>query len=369
MKTNEEITLYEPENYRKNYKAYLVGLLSTNYKTYENKGDAEKEYNKLVSELGSNGKMIKNKSERSYKLYIDPDGKENTDFYSALSNFLNASRISRKNNKILSFEANEAPYGMITVYYKDKYGNKQHFTVHSDQFGFSAVPCIYFRKNYPLSRYLEMQKNKSDKDPDAIAEFLANYVYTTRTIGGSFLWPESWYKLYNMNRGNGRIYKSDNKDNNKVNNIGYIEDRVDLTLLEIKHYFEYRDLDDKKNFKYSGDILFSRYKIPDAQTWFGFFDSFEDYVDFFLFNDFVDKDKQTKEYTPINILTGEPFEKDYLNYEKDVLKVLEEDKLKAMLDLVMDKVKTRSEDMEKLIAKYDQTNDTKGEKHENILHE
>ena len=40
-----------------------------------------------------------------------------------------------------------------------------------------------------------------------------------------------------------------------------------------------------------------------------------------------------------------------------------------MLDLVMRKVKTRSEDMEKLIAKYNQTNDTKGEKHENILYE
>ena len=371
MKTNEEITLYEPENYRKNYKAYLVGLLSTNYKTYENKGEAEKEYNKLVSELGSNGKMIKNKSERSYKLYIDPDGKENTDFYSALSNFLNASRISRKNNKILSFVANEAPYGMITVYYKDKYGNKQHFTVHSDQFGFSAVPCIYFRKNYPLSRYLEMQKNKLDRQKNksegqkAVAEFLANYVYTTRTIGGSFLWPESWYKGYNMSRGNGREIK----DKIIKGNVGYIEDRVDLTLLEIKHYFEYRELDDKKNFKYSGDILFSRYKIPDAQTWFGFFDSFEDYVDFFLFNGFVDKDEQTNEYTPINILTGKPFEKDYLNYEKDVLKVLEEDKLKAMLERVRDMVKIRSEDMEKLIAKYDQTNDIKGEKHENILHE
>lgn len=123
--------------------------------------------------------------------------------------------------------------------------------------------------------------------------------------------------------------------------------------------------------KYSGDILFSRYKFLDTQTWFGFFDSFEDYVDFFLFNGFVKEINKNgkKEYMPINILTGDPFEKDYLNYEKDVLKVLEEDKLKAMLDLVMRKVKTRSEDMEKLIAKYDQTNDTKGEKHENILHE
>ena len=40
-----------------------------------------------------------------------------------------------------------------------------------------------------------------------------------------------------------------------------------------------------------------------------------------------------------------------------------------MLDLVMRKVKTRSEDMEKLIAKYKQTNDTHGEKYANILQE
>ena len=40
-----------------------------------------------------------------------------------------------------------------------------------------------------------------------------------------------------------------------------------------------------------------------------------------------------------------------------------------MLDLVMDKVKTRSEKMENLINEDNQTNDTKGEKHENILHE
>lgn len=371
MKTNEEITSYEPENFEENYKAYLVDLLSTNYKTYENKGDAEKERKIIWKQLGD--------SETAYcDIYIDPDGKENTDFYSALSDFLNASRISRKNNKILSFEANEAPYGMITVYYKDQYGNEQHFTVHSDQLGFSAVPWIYFRKNYPLSRYLEMQKNKldkqknkSDQDLDAVADFLTVYVYTTRTLGGSFLWPESWYKGYNMNRGNGKNDKSDNNDNDQDNNIGYIEDRVDLTLLEIKHYFEYRELEDKKKFKYSGDILFSRYKIPDAQTWFGFFDSFEDYVDFFLFNDFV---KATvtdgkKEYMPINILNGEPFEKDYLSYEKDVLKNICEKGLKDVLERVRDMVEKRTIRMEDLINEYKQTNDTKGETNENILHE
>lgn len=352
METNKKITSYEPENFEKNYKAYLVDLLSTNYKTYENKGDAEKERKRIWKQLGD--------SETAYcDIYIDPDYKKNEDFYRALSDFLNASRISRKNNKILSFEANEAPYGMITVYYKDKYGNKQHFTVHSDQLGFSAVPWIYFRKNYPLSRYLEMQKNKLDKlknksDIDVVADFLTKYVYTTRTLGGSFLWPESLWSTYNKNRGNGN----------------YIEDRVDLTLLEIKHYFEYRDLDDKKNFKYSGDILFRYYDNLDAQTWFGFFDSFEDYVDFFMFNNFVDKDKQTKEYTPINILTGKAFETEYPGYKTNTLKGIKDEKqLKEMLDLVMDKVKTRSEKMEDLINEYNQTNDTKGEKHENILHE
>ena len=354
MKTNEEITSYEPKNFKENYKAYLVDLLTKDYEFCKSREAAEKKCNKIVLDLRKKGEIIKYKSESSNKLYIDPDKKENEEFYRELSNFLNASRISRKNNKILSFEANEAPYGMITVYYKDKYGNKQHFTVHSDQFGFSAVPCIYFRKNYPLSRYLEMQKNKSDKDPDAVAEFLANYVYTTRTLGGSFLWPETLWKDYNKSRGNGN----------------YIEDRVDLTLLEIKHYFEYRDLDDKKKFKYSGDILFRYYDNLDAQTWFGFFDSFEDYVDFFMFNDFVDKDKQTKEYTPINILTGEAFETDYPGYKKDTLKEIEDEKqLKEMLERVRDMVEKRTKKMEDLINEYKQTNDTKGEKHENILHE
>ena len=347
MKTNEEITSYEPENFEENYKAYLVGLLSTDYECVMNDKAAQKEKNRIDDILKERGVVCNN-------IYIDPDGKKNKGFYRDLSNFLNASRISRKNNKILSFEANEAPYGMITVYYKDKYGNKQHFTVHSDQFGFSAVPCIYFRKNYPLSRYLEMQKNKSDKDPDAIAEFLANYVYTTRTIGGSFLWPETLHEQYNKHRGNG----------------SYIEDRVDLTLLEIKHIYEIRQWE--KLLPYGGDILFQSCKNNDAQTWFGFFKSFEDYVDFFEFNDFVENISKTskKEYMPINILTGKAFETDYPRRQTDVLKEIEDEKqLKAMLERVRNMVAKRTKKMEDLINEYKQTNDTKGEQHENILHE
>ena len=333
MKTNEEITSYEPENFEENYKAYLVDLLSTNYKTYENKGDAEKERKIIWKQLGD--------SETAYcDIYIDPDGKENTDFYNALSDFLNASRISRKNNKILSFEANEAPYGMITVYYKDKKGEEHHFTLHSDQLGFSAVPWIYFSNKYPLSRYFEMQKNKE------AAKFLTDYVLATRTLGGSFLWPESWHKDYNRERG--------------IKN--YLEDRVDLTLLEIKHYYEYR-----------GDLLFRQYKNPDAYKWFGFFKSFEDYVDFFMFNDFVDATVTDgkKEYMPINILTGKAFETDYPERKTNALKKASEEELKKMLDLVMIKVKNRTIRMEKLINEYKKVKmpQTKGETNENILHE
>jgi len=314
---------------------------------------AKKEKNRIDDILKERGVVCNN-------IYTDPDGKKNTGFYKDLSDFLNAARISRKNDKIISFEANEAPYGMITVYYKDQYGNEQHFTVHSDQLGFSAVCLKYFRKNYPLSRYLEMQKNKldklknkSDKKLETVAKFLSEYVYTTRTLGGSFLWPEDWYKGYNMERGNG----------------SYIEDRVDLTLLEIKHIYKFRELENQ--LIYGKDYLFKRYKNQYADKWFGFFDSFEDYVDFFMFNDFVEdiSTNGKKEYMPINILTGKRFKTDYPGYEMDTLKDIKEYKLKAMLERVRDMVEKRTIRMEDLINEYKQTNDTKGEKHENILHE
>ena len=353
MKTNEEITSYEPENFEENYKAYLVDLLSTNYKTYPNKEDAEKERKRIWEQLGG--------SEIAYSdIYIDPDNKKNEEFYRELSNFLNVSRISRKNNKILSFEANEAPYGMITVHYKGQNGKEYGFRLHSDKLGFNAVTCIYLKNNYPLSRYLEMQKNKldkrknkSNKATDAVADFLAGYVYTTRTLGGSFLWPESWYKAYNMSRGNG----------------SYIEDRVDLTLLEIKHIYKFRELENQ--LIYGKDHLLKQYKNQYADKWFGFFDSFEDYVDFFMFNDFVEdiSTNGKKEYMPINILTGKRFKTDYPGYEMDTLKDIKEYKLKAMLERVRDMVEKRTIRMEDLINEYNQTNDTKGEKHENILHE
>ena len=176
MKTNEEIKSYGLTSLNGDYKKYLIYLLENEYEFSKSKDEAENACCELLTKLNKSGDIVYDVCKSECKIYNDPDNKKNTDFYDKLANFLNASRISRKNNKILSFEANEAPYGMITVYYKDKKGEEHHFTLHSDQLGFSAVPCTYFKHNYPLSRYLEMQKNKSDKAPDAVADFLAGYV-------------------------------------------------------------------------------------------------------------------------------------------------------------------------------------------------
>ena len=354
METNKKIKSYGLTSLNGDYKKYLLYLLENEYEFYKSKDEAEDACCELLTKLNKSGDIVYDVCKSECKIYNDPDGKENEKFYRALSDFLNASRISRKNNKILSFEANEDPHGMITVYYKNQNGKKHGFTLHSDQLGFSAVPCTYFKQNYPLSRYLEMQRNKSENDQAKAADFLTKYVYTTRTLGGSFLWPESWHRDYNMGRGNG----------------SYIEDRVDLTLLEIKHIYEIRKWE--KLLPYGGDILFQSCKNNDAQTWFGFFKSFEDYVDFFEFNDFVENISKTskKEYIPINILTGKAFETDYPRRQTNVLKEIEDEKqLKEMLERVRDMVEKRTKKMEDLINEYKQTNDTKGEKHENILHE
>lgn len=336
METNKKIKSYEPENFEKNYKAYLVGLLSTDYKCCGTSKEIEIEKNKAWEKL-------REKKIAYYNIYMDPDKKESIDFYNDLSDFLNAA--SCEHRKDLLFKANGLSKKGIMVYRKkDK---KEYFTIQSDQLGFSAVPWIYFSTKYPLSRYFEMQKNEE------AAKFLTDYVLATRTLGGSFLWPEDWYKGYNMERGNG----------------SYIEDRVDLTLLEIKHIYKFRELENQ--LIYGKDYLFKRYKNQYADKWFGFFDSFEDYVDFFMFNDFVEdiSTNGKKEYMPINILTGKRFKTDYPGYEMDTLKDIKEYKLKAMLERVRDMVEKRTIRMEDLINEYKQTNDTKGEKHENILHE
>ncbi len=181
--------------------------------------------------------------------YVDPDMLENEHkrinpcFYADLGTFLNQ-RKGRKyhyteNDKFMSDDT-----GINFI---------------SDQFGFSAPKIIL---NHPYDIYLQKCK-KAKLSKDKAIENVINWVMVSRTIGGSFLWPDDIWEPYNRVRGT----------------RSYIQDRVDLTLLEIKHY-----LDNQENVE--GDIL----KVKDnshGQKWLADFASFEDYVDYFYLNPFV----------------------------------------------------------------------------------
>jgi hypothetical protein len=104
----------------------------------------------------------------------------------------------------------------------------------------------------------------------------------------------------------------------------YIEDRVDLTLNEIKQFYEVwhkvwnenkklpedkkieevkNDLDDR------GILLGSECEYKTMCKWLSHFRSFEGYVDFFVLNSFVEEEKKgNKKYSPKDIFTGEKLE-------------------------------------------------------------
>ena len=108
----------------------------------------------------------------------------------------------------------------------------------------------------------------------------------TRTLGGSFIWPtpkksEGFRNSkYNMSRGV----------------VSYIEDRVYLTLLEIKHALD----GEYHKSQHKDDILYALYiKNTDGiRTWLDHFETFEKFDDYFMFNYFIENGM------PINILTG-----------------------------------------------------------------
>ncbi len=52
MEANKKIKSYEPENFEENYKAYLVDLLSTNYKKHMKIKGTLKRKKKNLKQLG-----------------------------------------------------------------------------------------------------------------------------------------------------------------------------------------------------------------------------------------------------------------------------------------------------------------------------
>lgn len=222
---------------------------------------------------------------------IDSARIKDEEYYSDLTKFLN------KQLKNL-FDSPKKSLYPFAIYDKN---SKLYFT--SDTFGFSAISKNskgLTNCNYPYYRYLTL-KEDSIFNYDKKIEFIANCIYDTRTIGGAFVWPKvyltnrkinGYYSIYNYFRGS----------------YGYIEDRVDLTLYEIKCFFnvykndmEYEDFLKEYSTEYPKNIMFTynncgnytfSYEEKEKEKkamflWLKRFKSFKDYIDKLCFTPFV----------------------------------------------------------------------------------
>ena len=196
------------------------------------------------------------------------------------------------------------------------------FYLRSDQFGFSAPSN---EKSHPYDLYIMDSEDKKE----AINK-VAEWISISRTIGGSFLWPRPFYDSYNPQRG-GKI---------NSNRQYYIQDRVDLTLWELYYWYEERD----KN------TILKRCNEPNSNLdlWLGHFKNFKTYIDFFIFNIFVDE-----HYKPVSVLTGEvegvKWGPNGKNPQIEINKALSIDKLEDMLNRINSLIGERSRNIQAIL--------------------
>ena len=307
-------------------------------------------------------------------LYMDPDGVQDlqsTSYYNWLTLFLNLraeeckkpyefvsptkaginvrSEAKNPEGDLGNSGKTESDESKILVF--DKEGNKV-LRLTSDQLGFSALFGTYKYMNerrdneesfYPLYRYFGLAEDK-----EMAAAFISEYVHDTRTLGGAFVWPTNSVEgdrkcTYNCKRGA--------KSN--------IEDRPDLTLLEVKSYFEKFEIKDVEgNEKIA--LLKNEVKNPSGEnsmeTFLDMFSSFDDYVDFFMLDDFVEDLGKggNKDYAPKDIATGRPFERsehgDFVIGKRLRDRALSESELEEILGRVQKWAMERTETMEGYLA-------------------
>lgn len=263
--------------------------------------------------------------------YCDPDTTYKKDydhhFFERLVMFLNVqeTKFRKKLKGIYKYIFEEGKGIKVIEVRKNK--TKELFYLRSDQLGFSAPTNL---KVHPYDLYIK----KSEK-PKCAVNYVADWIIFSRTIGGSFLWPFSFYEIYNRSRG-GTI---------KSNRSHYIQDRVDLTLWEIYYWYN-------KNEK---STIMTRVRDEqakeDLKKWLSHFKNFQTYLDFFCFNKFVSK----KGLQPLNIITekstrprwGEKGENPKIEITSD----LEFNTIEEMLKGLNKKILNRSKTMEQIISR------------------
>lgn len=286
----------------------------------------------------------------------DPDTTHNdfnSVFYRMIVKFLNIKDKKWRYSFIVE-ENKDWIRGYIQAYDEN---NKPILKLRSDQFGFSRPKARTWGKKrnikskekykYPYTKYLIDQSkdhNNITEDINIIIKIIKN----TRSIGGSFLWPIISQKgrlesIYNQKRGVG----------------GYIDDRVDLTLFEIKKYYKLLEsgynLKDIRKIMNNEKYLLMKYEdYNDIHIWLSHFEKFKEYVNFFCFNSDIDNSfviadsNDEDEYQVINLITKSPITK---RITKERIYNMDSKNIEIMLTNLNQFVVNRSNKIENILKK------------------
>lgn len=255
--------------------------------------------------------------------YIDPDiymRNEGSKFYQEMEKFLNIQNKNILENTKYKFQY-QSNYP-DSIKYKELY-------LRTDQFGFSFNKTIACNSKYPYGNYFHMLINEKMSREELREElkFIACCVNDTRTIGGCFVWP--LVKTIKTYKKTGKKKENWSSQFNRSRGIGsYIEDSVDLTLFEIKMFYElYKEYGDnyeniKTEMKNNNFILLNYQDSKEIYEWLKYFCNFKNYVDYFCFQPFVNEKYNVIDITKATVKEDNKYDFTYSNdiLNKDTVK-------------------------------------------------
>lgn len=213
--------------------------------------------------------------------YHDPDSRS-VSYYEDLTSFLNKRENSVEGlQRKFVYERSNNPFG-IRVKVSDN--PNVVFYLKSDQLGFSATKGIYQKYVQNASESLRSKTLRKEA-----LQQISKWIYDSRSIGGAFVWAMDW---------NGEKWIC-NPQYNKTRGKKPIQDRADLTLLDIKNcYCNNKDT----GIKYGSRLRYQYDTREYTKKWLEHFgtgmDGFRKYIEFFCFDEFMLNEN------PKDLLTG-----------------------------------------------------------------